>query len=157
MREVLAALPQMFVMASIATTHLLLPVAGVFALAAFLLLLPLSDPREALEVVTGGRGEALDAVLDDSSTYLWYGSWLLAPASLLLVGVAVRRRSWSLAVLAAVVLALTLVRTIPLGSRIVLLPLVGGIAVLVYVMRRRRPSLLTLTGIGVATGRPLQR
>lgn len=37
MRVVLAALPQMFVMAAVVTTALLVPAAGLFALAAYLL------------------------------------------------------------------------------------------------------------------------
>jgi hypothetical protein len=118
-------------------------------LAAFVVFLPTSDPRESLRIVVGGRGDPLRSVLVDSSTYVWYGSWLLAPAALVLAGLALRARHRLVWLVAGLVLALALVRTVPLGSRLVLLPLLGGLGVLVYVMRGRRPSARTLAGLAI--------
>jgi hypothetical protein len=123
---------------------------GLVGLAAFVVLLPTSDPVEALRLVLGGRSEELRDIVLDSSTYLWYGSWMLAPAALVLTGLALEARNrLSLWVCAAVALALTLLRTVPLGSRLVLLPLVGGLFVLAYVMRGKRPSTAVIALVAV--------
>jgi hypothetical protein len=134
-----------------ATAVSALAVAAV-GLACFVVLLPASDPGESLRIVLGGRDEALGEVLDASSTYVFYASWALAPAALVLTGLALRDRRSVYWILAVAVLGVALLRTVPLGSRMVLLPLLGGILVLGYVLRGKRPSvrnvaLLALAGI----------
>lgn len=116
----------------------------------FVVLLPASDPRESLDVVLGGRDEALGEVLADSSTYVFYASWALVPASLVLAGVALRERRAVYWILAAVVLAVALLRTVPLGSRMALLPLLGGLLVLWYVRQGRRPSVRSVALLALA-------
>ena len=118
-------------------------------LLAFVVILPTRDPVETLHLVVGGRSEELRAVVLDSSTYLWYASWMLAPAAVVLTGLAIEARRTIPWLCATTVLALTLLRTVPLGSRLVLLPLIGGIFVLVYVMRRRRPSAKVIALVAV--------
>jgi hypothetical protein len=125
-----------------------LAVAGV-GLAALLVFLPLSDPSESIRILFGGRSDELGDLLEETSTYVWYGSLLLAPAALVLVALALRERTLVLCVAAAIVLALALVRVVPVGGRIVLLPLLGGLLVLVYVMRERRPRMLLLAAIAM--------
>jgi hypothetical protein len=106
-----------------------------------------SDTPDALGVVLRGRSGALNDLLRENSSYLWYGSTLVAPASVFLVALALRRRSLWLAAAATFVLALAFVRTIPIGSRIVLLPMLGGIFAVVYLVRGRRPGLGTLAAV----------
>jgi hypothetical protein len=119
---------------------------AIVGLGALIVFLP-SDPGEAVDLVFGGRSQELNDLLRESSTYLWYGSLLVAPAFLLLAAFAARRRSAWLAAAAAATLGLTLVRTVPLGSRIVLLPILGALLVLFYVRNDRRPGPLVLAGI----------
>jgi len=116
-------------------------------LVALLVFLPLSEPGTSLKVLLGGRSDELGALLDDTSTYLWYGSLLLAPAALTLVALAIRDRNLWIGAAGGVVLALALARVVPIGGRIVLLPLLGGLFVLVYVMRDRRPRVVLLAGL----------
>jgi hypothetical protein len=118
-------------------------------LVAFVVILPTSDPVEALRLVLGGRGEEFGAVVRDSSTYLWYASWMLAPAALVLTGLAIEARRLRLWLCAALALALSLLRSVPLGNRLVLLPLIGGVFVLAYVMRRKRPSARVIALVAV--------
>lgn len=121
---------------------------GLVALAVFL---PLSDPTLSLRVLLGGRSDDLGVVLDATSTYIWYGSLLLAPAAFVLIALAMRARTASLIVAATVVVVLALVRVVPIGGRIVLLPLLGGIFALAYLMRDRRPGLPLLAAIMAVT------
>jgi hypothetical protein len=72
------------------------------------------------------------------------------PASVALVALATKERSARIGVLAAPVVALALVRTVPTGDRIALLPMLGGLLVLAYVMRERRPRVPVLIGIALA-------
>jgi hypothetical protein len=106
-----------------------------------------SDSPDALGVVLRGRSGQLNDLLRENSSYLWYGSTLVAPASVLLVALALRRRSLWLAAAATFVLALAFVRTVPIGSRIVLLPMLGGIFAVVYLVRDRRPGLWALAAV----------
>ncbi|MGH3134087.1 MAG: O-antigen polymerase [Gaiellaceae bacterium] len=119
------------------------------ALAAWVIFLPTSDGVESLRLLLEGRSAELAELLQSSSTYVWYGSLLFAPAGVVLVALALRERSAPLGVLAAAVVALALLRTLPVGGRIVLLPMVGGIFVVAYVMRDRRPSARMLAAVAV--------
>jgi hypothetical protein len=116
----------------------------------FVVLLPASDPLESLRVVLGGRDKALGEVLADSSTYVFYASWALVPASLVLAGVAFRARRPVYWILAGVVLGVALLRTVPFGSRMALLPLLGGLLVLWYVLQGRRPSVRSVALLALA-------
>ena len=117
--------------------------------AALLVFLPLSDPTRSLRVLFGGRGDELGVLLDSTSTYIWYGSLLLAPAALVLLALAVRSRTFGLCAAASAVIALALVRLVPVGGRIVLLPLLGGMFALVYLMRDRRPGVPMLAVVAL--------
>jgi hypothetical protein len=119
------------------------------ALLALFVLLPVSEGFDSLRVVFSDRDENLGELLRDSSTYLIYTTYLLAPAALILVALALRDRTPRSCALAAVALVLAVARVTPTGGRIVLLPLLGGICVLAYVMRDRRPSVPVLAGLAV--------
>jgi hypothetical protein len=130
-----------------ATTEAL--VVAAVAVVALVIFLPTSDGLESLRVLIEGRSAELGELLRGSSTYVWYGSLLFAPATVVLVALALRERSARLGILAAAVLALALLRTLPVGGRIVLLPMLGGIFVLAYVIRERRPPTRVLAAIAV--------
>lgn len=90
-------------------------------------------------VILGGRTPRTDAMLGQADGYLVHASWVLVPAVILLLAVARARRDLLCAVVALGVLGIVLLRTVPLGSRMMLLPLVGGGVVYWYVSRHSRP------------------
>jgi hypothetical protein len=119
-------------------------VTGVIALVALAIFLPLSRGLEAGRILFGGRSSEFGELLQSSSAYVVYGSLLVGPAAVVFTALALRdRKPWIIAA-AVACLGLTLVRVLPAGGRIVLLPILGSIAVLVYVMRGTRPRVVTL-------------
>ena len=84
-----------------------------------------------------------------SSDYVLYVGFLVLPAALCLVALALRQARGRLWLLALLVLAASLAQLVPQGRRIFLLPLLGGILVFVYVYRRKRPSLPALLALVV--------
>jgi hypothetical protein len=124
-------------------------VACVIAIVAVALFLPLSDGLDALRILVGGRSAEFGEVLSGSSTYIVNASLLVAPAALVLTALAIRRPSSPLVVAASLALVLALVRLLPTGGRIVLLPLLGGIFVFVFVIRDRRPRAAALVALGI--------
>jgi hypothetical protein len=121
--------------------------AAVMALAgaaSFLAFLLSARGLSTLGLMFRGRTAQLSQDVGGTSFYLWYSFFLIVPATLFLLAVGLERRR-KLFVLAA--LALTsffLLRTVPLGARIAILPLVGGVIVLHYVRRGTRPSAIVL-------------
>lgn len=124
-------------------------VAGI-GVVALLVFLPTSEGIESLRLLFRGRTGELAELARSSSNYLWYGSLLFAPAAFVLIGLAMRARTPMLVAAAIVVSALALARVGPVGGRIVLLPLVGGVFILAYVIRDRRPRWLTLASVTAA-------
>ena len=114
---------------------------GVVALLLFLL--P-SGGVGAIGTFLGGRGAELDELLATSPMYLWWASLLVIPAALVAVALAVAERRPSTVLVAAVLLGIALVRTLPVGNRVYLLVLGGGIVVFLYLRVRSRPGLLVL-------------
>ncbi len=115
---------------------------------AFLALIALFRSFSDFDVLLGGRNAELGRLLHGSSTYLWNASALVVPAALVLVALALRERSLPVALGAVSVLGLALYRTVPIGSRLALLPLLGGLFVFVYLRRGTRPGLaLLLVGL----------
>jgi hypothetical protein len=131
---------------SIAVTAAL--VTCLVALVALAFFLP-ANALEALRVLLGGRSAELGEALSNTSNYVVNTSLLFAPAALVLTALALRRRSPLLVAATLLVLLLALVRVLPAGGRFVLLPLLGGIFVLVYVLRDKRPRTVLLVVIGV--------
>ena len=112
----------------------------------FVVLLIQSGGSSALEIFLNGRSSELTALIEGSSTYLWYGSLLVIPATLVLVGLALEDRQPRMIVAALGVSALALLRTVPVGGRVFLLILLGSVLVFAYVRRRRRPGRVVLLG-----------
>ncbi|MFN8543924.1 MAG: endo-1,3-alpha-glucanase family glycosylhydrolase [Candidatus Binatia bacterium] len=104
--------------------------------------------RSGLQQFLAGRSLELTEV-QKGATFLAQTSLALVPATLALVAVAWNRRSLALWALVPVLLALVLLRAVPVGSRMMLLPFAGGLVVYFYLARRRRPSLLQLVAVAV--------
>ena len=86
------------------------------------------------------------------SDYFMYAARLIVPAALCVLALAVRERSPRLTGAAALLVAASLALLVPVGSRIFLLPLLGGVLVFAYVHRGKRPSaafLLVLAVVGL--------
>jgi hypothetical protein len=115
----------------------------------FVVLVIESGGLSALEILLGGRSDELSELIEGSGTYLWYGSLLVIPATLAVVGLAFDDRQPRMIVAALVLVALALLRTVPVGSRVFLLILVGGVLVFAYVRRGRRPGAVVLV-VGLA-------
>ena len=111
---------------------------------ALLLLLVTAGGVGAIGTFLGGRGEELDELLATSPMYLWWASLLVIPAALVAVALAVTDRRPGTAVVAAALLGVALVRTVPVGNRVFLLVLGGGIVVFLYLRVRSRPGIAVL-------------
>jgi hypothetical protein len=114
---------------------------GVLALAAFLLS---AGGIQAVGTFFGGRSDALNDLFDNSTNYLWWASLLVVPAALLSFAVGLVDRRPATAVAAALLVGAALLRTVPVGNRLFLLVLIGGMVVLVYLHRRKRPGAVAL-------------
>jgi hypothetical protein len=114
---------------------------GVFLLVVFLLS---AGGTSAIGTFLGGRSIEFDDVLRGSPLYLWSLSFVVVPSALLGLAVAVRDRRRSTVVVAAVLVALALVRAVPTGNRVYVLVLVGGAVTLLYLHRAKRPGLVAV-------------
>ena len=81
--------------------------------------------------------------------YLWLAFYMLVPASLAMLGLGVTRRSKAIVAGALATIALVLLRVVPLGNRIAIMPLIGGAFVLCYLLRGRRPSARSLVLLAI--------
>jgi hypothetical protein len=125
--------------------------AGIALLSSALFLASSPFGFSTLTLVLRGRSAQLTETIADTSFYVWFAFLLLIPATLILVAVGFRRRSKLLLFTGLALGAIYLFRTIPLGTRAVLLPFVGGLTVLYYLRRSARPSLVaTLVVVVVA-------
>jgi hypothetical protein len=88
-----------------------------------------------------GRSEALGELLQQSTTYLWWASLLVVPGALIGFVVAFTDPRPATIVPALALIALGLVRTVPVGNRIFLLSLIGGMVVFAYAHRGTRPRI----------------
>lgn len=93
----------------------------------------------------GGRNFVAEAEFFQRSTgYLYIGPYLLTPAALILIAIGRLRRSGVFIFLGANMALLVVLRAAPVGSRMLLLPLVTGLVVYGYVSRGKRPSIVLL-------------
>jgi hypothetical protein len=114
------------------------------AVASFLLFLAVADWEAVLRDIARGDTGALKQETKGTSTYLWLAWNGLIPAGLVLLAVGMQSRNVRVLALGALVTALFLARAVPTGSRIMLLPLFGGLFVVYYLRKRRRPRLVLL-------------
>lgn len=120
--------------------------AAALGTALFALFLLRNGRGAALNTLLAGRSSTLYGDVANATNYAWQGAWLLVPASLCLFAVAKVRRSFAVLVLALAVSGVLLLRTIPTGQRIMLIPFAGGLIVLHYVFKGTRPRLWTTLG-----------
>jgi len=119
-------------------------VVGSLGLVALALVIVPAGGMDALETFLGGRSEALNEIIDESTIYLWYGSLVVVPAALVSAAVALRARTvWAVA-LALVLGAIALVRVVPTGNRVFLIVLVGGFVVFAFISMARRPGIVAI-------------
>jgi hypothetical protein len=103
-----------------------------------------SDGIATIEaILRSGREAGLDSAIE-ANRYLWQAFFVLVPAAVILLAVGSTEHRPAVVAVALALIAIFLLRDIPLGARISLLPLVGGLFVLYYLRRSSRPSLRTL-------------
>lgn len=122
-------------------------VTGSAGLGSFLAFLLSSGGLSTLGLIFHGRTAELSQEVGGTTFYLWYSFFFLVPATLLLLAVGLERRRRPLLIAALALGAFFLLRTIPLGARIAILPLVGGLIVLYYVRRGSRPSAVVVASV----------
>ena len=125
----------------------LLVLAGLFAgvgVAAFAAVVVSANGFHTLVAIfRTGRSANLGSLIE-TYRYAWMSYLFLIPAAMVFLAVGLRTRSKTLIAVFCVFAAFLLLRGIPLGQRMSLLPFLGGTFVLVYLYRRARPSLRTL-------------
>lgn len=99
-----------------------------------------SGGTAAFLLLLKGRSLELSEVIRGSSKYFYYGPLLLIPAAISAFAIGVRGRRPLVLAGGVVAAGLLLVVTGPTGSRGTLLPLVGGLFVLLYLGKQTRPS-----------------
>src|SRR5919201_199423 len=124
-------------------------VIGLVGVGSFVAFLMSSSGLSTLSLIFHGRTTQVFRDVAGTTFYLWYSFFLLIPATLVLVAVALERRRKGLLLVAFLFGALFLLRTVPLGARIAILPLFGGGFVFAYLRRARRPSPLVLVGLAL--------
>jgi hypothetical protein len=121
---------------------------GAFGIASILLFL-YSAGFSGLALMFRGRTAELSSEIERTTFYLWYSSFLLIPATLLLLAIGLERRRKALLFTAIALGAIFLFRTVPLGDRIAILPLLGGLFAFYYLRRAARPSALVLAALAL--------
>jgi hypothetical protein len=99
---------------------------------------------EGAHILVSGRSDAYGRLNGEVSDYVRDTTMFVVPASLVLFALALRERSALIALSAAGSLVLALLLIVPAGSRIFLLPLLGGGLTFMYVRRGRVPSAPTV-------------
>ena len=120
---------------------------GVASFIAFLV--SSSDGMSSFSLIFRGRSAELSKDVAGTTFYFWYAFFLLVPATLVLVAVGLERRRKLLVLAGLAFGALFLLRTVPLGARIAILPLLGGAFVFFYLRRSRRPSVVVLAALAL--------
>ena len=123
-------------------------VAAGIGLLSFLLFVVRGGGVSALPLVLGGRSQELIALTSESPKYLDYGSLMLVGPAVLLFSLYRQRRTGAMLALTVIVFAAAVIVRGSSGSRVALLPLLGGMLVFWFVSRRARPRVFT--GILVA-------
>jgi hypothetical protein len=108
-----------------------------------------SSDFSSLSLILRGHTAELSAEIAGTTFYLWYSFFLLVPATLLLLAVSLERRRKVLLVAALALGTLFLLRAVPLGARVAILPLLGGAFVFYYLRRAARPSPVALIALSM--------
>jgi hypothetical protein len=124
-------------------------ITGGVGVASFVAFLASSGGSSSLSLIFRGRTSELSKDVAGTTFYLWYSFFLLVPAALVLVAIGLERGRKLLLLAGLALGALFLLRTVPLGARIAILPLVGGAFVFFYLRRSRRPSAVVLAALAL--------
>ncbi len=124
-------------------------VTGGVGVASFVAFLISSSGFSSVSLIFRGRNPELSQDVARTTFYLWFSFFLLVPATLILVAVGLERRRKILLLVGLAFGALFLLRTVPLGARIALLPLLGGAFVFYYLRRSKRPSVVVLAALAL--------
>jgi hypothetical protein len=131
-------------------THHVLVGATVLAgvgILSFVIFIASTSGLSTLLLLFRGTTSALERSVGDTSFYIWDAFLFLIPSILIFFAYGLDRQRKLLLFAAASLTLLFFLRTVPLGTRIALLPLLGALFVLFYVRRASRPSLISLAAI----------
>lgn len=101
----------------------------------------------SLDLILSGRSVQLTDALRSSSAYLSHGPYLMAPGALILFALGRAHARKGLVILAGAITLVLLLLTVPTGSRMLLLPFIGGALIYGYVSRNTRPHIVTLVAL----------
>jgi hypothetical protein len=101
----------------------------------------------SLDLILAGRSARLTEAYRSSSAYLAQGPYLLAPSALILFVAGRMYARKGFVILAGIIALVVLSLTVPTGSRMLLLPFIGGAVVYHYISRDRRPGIVTLIAL----------
>lgn len=113
----------------------------VVAIMLFLVFVGTSGGIGVITSFLSGRSPEQTSLFRGSTAYLYTAPYMLIPATILLLTLARIRHDIVLGSLGVLVLFIVLLRAVPMGSRMMLLPLCGGLYVVYYLRRDRRPSM----------------
>jgi hypothetical protein len=133
----------------IRVTGLVAFVVGTAGIAVFTFALASARGLDSISLYFHGRSAEVREALGASSFYPWAATFAVVPSTIAVAAVAWARRSWRFALLALVLAAVLLLRALPTGSRLLLLPFLGALFVLYFLRRRTRPGLLPLIAIAI--------
>jgi hypothetical protein len=120
---------------------------GGLGMASFLVFVFYSAGLSGFALILRGRSSELSSEIATTTFYLWYSSFLLVPAALVLLAVGLERRQRTLIFVAVALGSVFLLRTLPLGARIAILPFLGGLFAFYYLRRASRPAPLVLAAL----------
>jgi hypothetical protein len=122
---------------------------GALGITSFAVFLFAADGIGTLEAIfRAGPQPGLRSEIE-ARRHLWEAFGVLVPAAMILVAVGVRERKRLAVAIGVALIVIFLLRSVPLGARISLLPLVGGLFVLYYLRRSSRPSPRTLVAVAL--------
>jgi hypothetical protein len=122
---------------------------GGLGMASFLIFLFYSAGLSGFALILRGRSSELSSEIATTTFYLWYSSLLLVPAALVLLAIGLERRQRTLVFAAIALGSVFLLRTLPLGARIAIIPFLGGLFAFYYVRRATRPTPLVLAAVAL--------
>jgi hypothetical protein len=115
----------------------------------FVAFVAFSGGLEFFRALMAGRSLSVQKTIQSGSSYLWTAWQIMIPAGIILYGLGRRTHNRALVLMALGIGAISLVRQLPLGARITLLPLLGGTVILSYLLIHRRPRGITLATVAV--------
>jgi hypothetical protein len=123
---------------------------GAAGVVAFAIALASAHGLDSISLFLAGRSVELQETLAAPSFYPWAASFVLVPSTIVVAATATARRSRRLALLAVPLAGALLLRALPTGNRLLLLPFLGALFVLYFLRRQTRPSVGLLLVVAAA-------